>query len=96
VLTLAPSGRATFLFTEVEDATRRSNVAGEQMAETVRVLRSYVVGETDGSLGMLCVLEAASPEAVRRHAAAAALPVDEIVAVANTIVVSPDPLPVAS
>jgi hypothetical protein len=37
--------------------------------------------------------EATSPEAIRRHATAADLPVDEIVAVADTVVVRPDPQP---
>ena len=37
--------------------------------------------------------EASSPEAIRRHAAAADLPVDEIVKVADTVIVRPDPQP---
>jgi hypothetical protein len=64
------------------------------MAEDVRWIRSYVVAETDGSLGTVCVYEASSPEAIRRHSYAATLPVDEIVAVADTVVVRPDPLSV--
>ena len=53
------------------------------MAEDVRWIRSYVVAETDGSLGMVCIYQATSPEAIRRHAYAATLPLDEIVAVAD-------------
>ena len=37
-----------------------------------------------------------SPEAIRRHAYAATLPVDEIVAVADTVAVRPDLQPAAS
>ena len=79
---------------EVQGAARRSTVAAERMAEDVRWIRSYVLAETDGSLGIVCVYQASSPEAIRRHAYAAALPVDEIVAVADTLVVRPDPVSV--
>ena len=37
--------------------------------------------------------QASSPEAIRDHAARADLPVDEIIAVADTVVVRPDPAP---
>ena len=42
----------------------------------------------------VCIYQASSPEAIRRHAYAATLPVDEIVAVADTVVVRPDPVSV--
>ena len=42
------------------------------------------------------VYQASSPEAIRRHAAAADLPVDEIVKVADTVLVRPDPAAVAA
>jgi sporulation protein YlmC with PRC-barrel domain len=58
----------------------------------VRWIRSYVLAEPDGTVGTVCVYEASSPEAIRRHAAAADLPVDEIVAVADTVIVRPDPI----
>jgi hypothetical protein len=45
-----------------------------------------VLEELDGSLGTVCVYDAPSPEAVRLHAYRAGLPVDEIVAVADTVV----------
>lgn len=77
---------------ELEEAAARSTRAGdEQMPDEVRWLRSYVVEEASGSLGTLCVYEATSPEAIRRHAKLADLPVDEIVAVADTVLVRPDP-----
>ena len=76
---------------ELTEAARRSTTEGERMREDVLWIRSYVVAETDGSLGLVCVYQASSPEAIRRHAAAATLPVDEIVAVADTVVVQPDP-----
>ena len=47
----------------------------------------------NGGLGTVCIYQASSPEAIRRHAAAADLPVDEIVQVADTVLVRPDPVP---
>jgi hypothetical protein len=70
-----------------------SREQSEQMADTVAWLRSYVVAELDGSVGSVCVFRAASPEAIRAHAERAELPVDEIVAVAETFVVRADPEP---
>lgn len=77
---------------ELREAAGRSTAEGERMADDVRWIRSYVVAETDGSLGTICIYEATSPEAIRRHAYAATLPVDEIVAVADTVVVRADPI----
>jgi hypothetical protein len=42
------------------------------------------------------VYRATSPEAVRAHAARAGLPIDEIVAVLETLVVEPDPVEAAT
>jgi Protein of unknown function (DUF4242) len=75
---------------ELQEAARRSTAEEEHMAEDVRWIRSYVIAETDGSLGMMCVYQATSPEAIRRHAYAATLPVDEIAALTDTMVVRPD------
>ena len=78
---------------DLRDAASRSTAEGERMADDVRWIRSYVLAERDGSVGTVCVYEATSPEAIRRHAAAADLPVDEIVKVGDTVVVRPDPVP---
>ena len=59
-------------------------------------VRSYLLAESDGSVGAVCVYQATSPEAVRAHARRAGLPVDEIVAVAETLVVKPDPVEAAA
>ena len=48
-----------------------------------------------GELGTFCVYEADSPEAIRAHAATSDLPVDEVVPIADTVIVRPDPAPVA-
>jgi uncharacterized protein DUF4242 len=78
---------------ELEEAAARSTRVGqEQMSDEVRWIRSYVLDEGAGSVGTVCVYEATSPEAIRRHASLADLPVDEIISVADTVVVRPDPV----
>ena len=81
---------------ELSDATARSVAESERMSDDVTWIRSYVLEERDGRLGTACIYRASSPEAVRRHAAAADLPVDEIVKVADTVIVLPDPIPAAA
>jgi hypothetical protein len=81
---------------ELQDSARRSMAEGDRMVDDVHWIRSYIVAERDGSLGTVCIYQATSPEAIRRHAYAATLPVDEIVAVADTVVVRPDLQPAAS
>ena len=77
---------------ELEEAAARSTKVGdEQMPNDVRWIRSYVLGEGDGSVGTVCIYEASSPEAIREHAQLADLPVDEIIPIADTVVVRPDP-----
>lgn len=78
---------------DLEAAAARSTAEGARMPDDVRWIRSYVLVETDGTVGTVCVYQASSPEAIRRHAAAADLPVDEIVKVADTVIVRPDPVP---
>jgi len=80
---------------DLKEAAERSTAEGERMADDVRWIRSYVLAEPDGSVGTVCVYEAASPEAIRAHAERADLPVDEIVAVADTVIVRPDPVAAA-
>jgi hypothetical protein len=75
-----------------EAATRSRQVADEEMPDDVRWIRSYVMNEGD-ALGTVCIYQAASPEAIREHASRAMLPVDEIIEVADTVVVRPDPEP---
>jgi hypothetical protein len=76
-----------------EAAGRSSQVGDEQMPEEVRWIRSYVLDEGAGTVGTVCIYEATSPEAIRKHASLADLPLDEIIPVADTVVVRPDPEP---
>ncbi len=72
-------------------AERSTKVGNEDMPEDVRWIRSYVLEEDGGSVGTVCVYQATSPEAIRKHAELAELPVDEIIPVADTVVVRDDP-----
>jgi Nickel responsive protein SCO4226-like len=77
---------------ELEAAAARSTrVADEQMPEDVRWIRSYVLEEDAGSVGTVCIYEATSPEAIRRHASLADLPISEIIPVVDTVIVRQDP-----
>jgi hypothetical protein len=79
---------------ELQVAAERSTAEGDRTPDDIRWIRSYVLAEPSGDLGTVCIYEASSPEAIRTHAHRAGLPVDEIVAVADTVIVRPDPVPV--
>jgi thiamine biosynthesis protein ThiC len=77
---------------ELQQAAERSTAVGDgEMSDDVRWIRSYVLEEDGGSVGTVCIYQATSPEAIRKHASKADLPVDEIIPVADTVLVRPDP-----
>ncbi|MEA2200273.1 MAG: hypothetical protein QOI89_869 [Solirubrobacteraceae bacterium] len=77
---------------ELEAAAERSARVGDaEMSDDIRWIRSYVLEEGGGSVGTVCIYQATSPEAIRDHASRADLPVDEIIQVADTVLVRPDP-----
>jgi thiamine biosynthesis protein ThiC len=77
---------------ELGKAAERSTAVGDnEMKNEVRWIRSYVLEEDGGSVGTVCIYQATNPEAIRRHASLADLPVDEIIPVADTVVVRADP-----
>jgi hypothetical protein len=78
----------------LETTAAKSSAEGEKMSDEVRWIRSYVVEEVDGKLGTVCVYEAVSAEAISRHAANTGMSADEIVKVADTVVVREDPIAV--
>ena len=79
---------------DLETAAARSTAEGDKDGSGVRWIRSYVLSEESGELGTVCIYEADSPDAIRAHADAADLPVDEVIPVADTVIVRPDPAPV--
>ena len=77
---------------DLEQAAERSRQVGdEEMSDDIRWIRSYVLEEGGGSVGTVCIYQATSPEAIRDHASRADLPVDEVIPVADTVLVRPDP-----
>lgn len=80
----------------LQEAGARSAAVGDKPGSGVRWIRSYAVSEESGEVGTFCIYEADSPEAIRAHAREAELPVDEIVPVLDTVIVRPDPAPVAA
>jgi len=76
-----------------EAAERSTRVGNEEMSDDIRWLRSYVLEEEGGAVGTVCIYQATSEEAVREHASRADLPADEIIRVADTVHVRPDPEP---
>ena len=77
---------------ELQTAGAKSaQVGDEEMSDDVRWIRSYALSEDDGTVGTVCIYQATSPEAIREHAGRAGLPADEVIPVADTILVRPDP-----
>jgi hypothetical protein len=77
---------------DLQEAAKRSTAVGDQMPDDVRWIRSYVLEEGGSTVGTVCIYQATSPDAIRRHADAADLPVTEIIRVADTVLVRPDPV----
>ena len=74
-----------------ERAAERSTAAGNDMSDDISWVRTYVLGEESGAVGTVCIYQASSEEAIRTHAAAADLPISEIIPIIDTVVVRPDP-----
>ena len=76
---------------DLRAAAERSTIEGEEMADGVRWIRSYVLAEEDGTLGTVCIYEATSPDRIVEHARRAGLPADEVILSPDTVIVRPDP-----
>ncbi len=75
----------------LEEAAARSTKVGDDMPHDIRWIRSYVLSEEGGAPATVCIYQASSEEAIRNHADAADLRVSEIIPIADTVVVRPDP-----
>ena len=75
----------------LEAAAARSTAEGDKVPNDIRWIRSYVIEEDGGGLGTVCIYQASSADAIRAHAEAADLPVTEIIPIADTVFVRPDP-----
>jgi sporulation protein YlmC with PRC-barrel domain len=79
---------------ELEQVAGRSKeVADSEFPDDIRWIRSYVIAEADGTLGSVCIYQASSVDAVRKHAERVDMPADEIEEIADTVVIRPDPEP---
>jgi hypothetical protein len=76
---------------ERQEADARAMTEAARMTDEIASIRSFTVEERDRTIGSVCIYEASSPEAVRRHAASAGLPVDEIVKVTDAAIARGDP-----
>ena len=76
---------------DAQAAGARSKAEGDKMSDDIRWIRSYVLAEADGSIGTVCIYQATSEQALRDHSTLADIHLDEIVEVADTVVVRPDP-----
>jgi Protein of unknown function (DUF4242) len=74
-------------------AERSKEVAESNFPDDIRWIRSYVIAEPGGTLGTGCIYQASGVDAVRDHAARVDMPADEILEVADTVVIRPDPQP---
>lgn len=72
-------------------AARSKAVAESDFPDDIAWIRSYVIAEPGGTLGSVCIYQASGPEAVRDHAGRVDMPADEILEVADTVVIRPDP-----
>jgi hypothetical protein len=77
---------------ELEAAAAVSRRIGdEEMSYQIKWIRSYVLKEEDGTLGTVCIYQAEDEDAIMEHAQRAELPADEIIEVADTVIVRDDP-----
>jgi hypothetical protein len=77
---------------ELEAAAQKSaRIGDEEMPDDIRWIRSYALAEEDGTIGTVCIYQASSPEAIRDHAERVGMPATEIIPVAETVIVRPDP-----
>jgi sporulation protein YlmC with PRC-barrel domain len=74
-------------------AERSKEVAADEFPDDIAWIRSYVIKEDGGTLGTVCIYQASSIDAVREHAQRVGMPADEVLEVADTVVVRPDPQP---
>jgi sporulation protein YlmC with PRC-barrel domain len=72
-------------------AARSKQVAESEFPDDISWIRSYVISEPGGTLGTVCIYQATDMDSVRQHANRVDMPADEILEVADTVVIRPDP-----
>ncbi len=77
-------------------AERSKQVAEDDFPDDISWIRSYVIAEPGGTLGTVCIYQASGIDAVRDHAKRVDMPADEILEIADTVIIRPDPEPQGS
>lgn len=75
---------------------RSAQVAKDEFPDDIAWIRSYIVKEEGGTLGSICIYQASSIDKVKEHAKRADMPADEVLEIADTVIVRPDPQPEAA
>lgn len=76
---------------ELEEAAERSKqVADDDFPDDIAWMRSYVIKEDGGTLGTICIYQASSVDKVREHAKRVDMPADEVLEIADTVIIRPD------
>jgi sporulation protein YlmC with PRC-barrel domain len=73
-----------------KSAQRSKEVAASDFPDDIAWMRSYVIKEDGGTLGTICIYQATDEDAVREHAKRVDMPADEILEVADTVIIRPD------
>jgi sporulation protein YlmC with PRC-barrel domain len=76
---------------ELEKSAERSKqVADDDFPDDIAWMRSYVIKEDGGTLGTICIYQATDEDKVREHAKRVDMPADEILEIADTVIIRPD------
>lgn len=72
-------------------AAKSAQVGNEEMPDRVRWIRTYVINESDGRLGTICIYQGRDLDSIREHARRVGIPGDDVSQIAKTIVIREDP-----
>lgn len=76
---------------QVKAASDRSRLVGEEMSDRIRWIRSYVVNESDGRVGSVCIYQARDEQSLHEHGRRIGAPGEEFSLVSTTAVARADP-----
>jgi Protein of unknown function (DUF4242) len=71
-------------------AARSKEVADSDFPDDIAWMRSYVIQEDGGTLGTICIYQATDEDKVREHAKRVGMPADEILPIADVVIIRPD------
>jgi Protein of unknown function (DUF4242) len=71
-------------------AARSKQVADSDFPDDIAWMRSYVIQEDGGTLGSICIYQATDEDKVREHAKRVGMPADEVLPIADVVIIRPD------